>query len=103
MFFLKDLSQALVRDFADTTSVDIVLCPPFTSIKAVSDVVSETQIQIGSQNISSFDDGAYTGETSIELLKELNCKYIISGHSERRSGKFESSEIVRKKINLIIN
>ena len=94
----KDLSQALVRDFADTTSVDIVLCPPFTSIKAVSDVVSETQIQIGSQNISSFDDGAYTGEISHTMLKDLFVKYVVIGHSERREYFNESDHDINLKV-----
>ena len=46
----SELSRLIARDYADCTSVDIVLCPSFTSIKAVSDIVSETQIQIGAQN-----------------------------------------------------
>ena len=93
-----DLSEALVRDFGDTTSVDIVLCPPYTSIKAVSDVVSETQIQIGSQNMSSNDDGAFTGEISHTMLKDLYVKYVILGHSERREYFNESDNIINLKL-----
>ena len=67
----SELSKLITRDFAECTSIDIVLCPSYTAIKSVSDIVSETQIKIGAQNVSSQDDGAFTGEISAAMLKDL--------------------------------
>ena len=90
----SELSRLIARDYADCTSVDIVLCPSFTSIKAVSDIVSETQIQIGAQNFSHEDDGAFTGEISYTMLKDLFVKYVILGHSERREFFGETDDLI---------
>lgn len=94
----SELSKLITRDFAECTSIDIVLCPSYTAIKSVSDVVSETQIQIGAQNVSSQDDGAFTGEISHTMLKDLFVKYVILGHSERREYLNESNELINKKL-----
>ena len=67
-----ELASAIRQDLADCREVDVVLCPPFTATKAVSEVVSETLISTGAQNMSSEDDGAYTGEISHTMLKELS-------------------------------
>jgi len=77
--------------------VDVVLCPPFTALKSVSDVVSETMIAVGAQNMSSEDDGAYTGEISHTMLKELYVRYVILGHSERREYYKETDFWINKK------
>lgn len=94
----SELSKLITRDFAECTSIDIVLCPSYTAIKSVSDVVSETQIKIGAQNVSSQDDGAFTGEISHTMLKDLFVKYVILGHSERREYLNESNELINKKL-----
>ena len=94
----SELSKLITRDFAECTSIDIVLCPSYTAIKSVSDIVSETQIKIGAQNVSSQDDGAFTGEISHTMLKDLFVKYVILGHSERREYLNESNELINKKL-----
>ena len=94
----SELSKLIARDFAECTSIDIVLCPSYTAIKSVSDIVSETQIKIGAQNVSSQDDGAFTGEISHTMLKDLFVKYVILGHSERREYLNESNELINKKL-----
>lgn len=94
----SELSKLITRDFAECTSIDIVLCPSYTAIKSVSDIVSETQIKIGAQNVSSQDDGAFTGEISYTMLKDLFVKYVILGHSERREYLNESNELINKKL-----
>ena len=72
-----ELANAVKQNLADCNDVDVVLCPPFTALKAVSDVVSETLINVGSQNMSSEDEGAYTGEISHAMLKELFVRYVF--------------------------
>jgi triosephosphate isomerase len=92
-----DLASAIKLELADCTGVDVVLCPPFTALKSVSDVVSETMIAVGAQNMSSEDDGAYTGEISHSMLKELYVRYVILGHSERREYYKETDFWINKK------
>ncbi len=93
-----ELANAIKLELADCKEVDVVLCPPFTAIKAVSDVVSETLINVGSQNMSSEDEGAYTGEISHTMLKELFVRYVILGHSERREYYKENDFWINKKV-----
>ncbi|MDC3091425.1 triose-phosphate isomerase [Rickettsiales bacterium] len=93
---LKSLENTLINL---DSNVKIVICPQFPLIPLLNDFLGfDSRISIGAQDSHYEINGAHTGETSVELLKELNCKYIISGHSERRSEKFESSKMVRKKI-----
>ncbi len=93
-----ELATAVKRELADCTEVDVVLCPPFTALKSVSDIVSETQIAVGSQNMSSEDEGAFTGEICHTMLKELFVRYVILGHSERREYYKETDEWINKKV-----
>ena len=93
-----ELANAIKLDLADCSAVDVVLCPPFTAIKSVSDVVSETLINVGSQNMSSEENGAYTGEISHSMLKELFVRYVILGHSERREYYKENDFWINKKV-----
>ena len=93
-----ELVEELQRLHADQTAVDVVVCPPYTSLKSVSDILSNTQIHVGSQNISAEDSGAYTGEVSHEMLKELYVRYVIIGHSERREYFQESDDLINRKV-----
>lgn len=93
-----ELANGVKLDLADCKDVDVVLCPPFTALKSVSDTVSETLIAVGSQNMSSEDDGAYTGEISHSMLKELFVRYVILGHSERREYYKENDFWINKKV-----
>ncbi len=92
-----DLANGIKRDLAGCKEVDVVLCPPFTSLKAVSEVITGTHIDLGAQNMHWEKAGAFTGEVSAEMLRELYCHYVILGHSERRSYFGETDEIVNKK------
>lgn len=93
-----ELASGIKLDLADCKEVDVVLCPPFTAIKSVSDVVSETLISVGAQNMSSEEEGAYTGEVSHNMLKELFVRYVILGHSERREYYKENDFWINKKV-----
>ena len=92
------LVEGLKIELADVTGVEAVVCPPFTALKTVSDLIADTEIKLGCQNMSSEDDGAFTGETSHAMLKELFVKYVILGHSERREYYKETDFWVNKKV-----
>jgi len=91
------LSAAIKRELDSEAKVDVVLCPPFTAIAAVSQEVSGSQIAVGAQNMHFEPSGAYTGEISAEMLREQFCRYVILGHSERRQYFAETDESVNRK------
>lgn len=92
------LVRDIVRDLGDNMDVDIVLCPPFTALKVVGEAVAQTHIKLGAQNMHWAADGAYTGEISAGMLRDLFCRYVILGHSERRAYFHETDEEINKKV-----
>ena len=92
-----DLANGLVRELKDATEVDIAVCPAFTALAAVSEVVIDSNIRLGAQNMSENGYGAHTGEIAAGMLKEFSTKYVILGHSERREYQRESNELVAAK------
>lgn len=93
----KALAEAIKVELSSETKVDVVLCPPFTAINAVSESVSGSQVAVGAQNMHWEASGAYTGEVSAEMLREQYCRYVILGHSERRQYFAETDDAVNKK------
>ncbi|MCS7231181.1 MAG: triose-phosphate isomerase [Elusimicrobiota bacterium] len=77
---------------------EIVLCPPFTSLYVASEMLKNTNIKLGAQNMYIEEKGAFTGEISPVMIKELNCEYVILGHSERRKYFNETDEFINKKM-----
>ncbi|MCH7972389.1 MAG: triose-phosphate isomerase [Bacteroidetes bacterium] len=82
---------------------EVIICPPFTSLTEVSNLLDGTKIELGAQNMHFEDKGAFTGEISADMLKSVGCKYVILGHSERRTIFGESDEIINKKIKQVLN
>jgi len=92
------LVEDLLRDVGRFDAAEIVLCPPFTALAAVSELLSaETNIRLGAQNLNEHASGAYTGEISAAMLKELYVRYVIIGHSERRQYYKEDNATVNRK------
>lgn len=82
--------------------IEVVVAPPFTALYSTSIAIQELSFQLGAQNCHWEDKGAYTGEVSASFLRDLNCTYVIVGHSERRANFDESSEAVCKKANAVL-
>lgn len=91
------LAKALKASDLDR-NVDVLICPPFTSIYALIDELKNSSIKVGAQNMHFEDSGAFTGEVSPLMLKSLGVEYVIIGHSERRQYFGETDKIVNKKI-----
>ncbi len=91
------LVKDLKLDLAGQMGVDIVVCPPFTALKSVVDAVTGTRIFVGAQDMHWEKSGAFTGEISAEMLREIYVHYVILGHSERRQFFGETDETVNKK------
>lgn len=92
-----DLVNDLKRDLANVKEVDIVLCPPFTALESVSKAILDSNLRLGSQNMSEHNFGAFTGEIAAGMLKEFSVRYVILGHSERRQFQKESDALIAKK------
>ncbi|MEC0241367.1 triose-phosphate isomerase [Paenibacillus dokdonensis] len=87
-----------VKGKAEVDGVESVICAPFTNLPALVEAVKGTSLKIGAQNLHFEDNGAFTGEISGEMLKDLGVDYVIIGHSERRAYFAETDETVNKKM-----
>jgi triosephosphate isomerase len=94
----QDLVNVLNRELSDEESVDIVVCPPYTALAYLADMLEASSIKLGGQDMYWIDEGAFTGEISGMMLKDAGCSYVILGHSERRQFFGETNETVNKKI-----
>jgi len=101
----KDLraSEELIRavraeesSFADSP-VQVILCPPFTSLSRAADLLRGSRIHLGAQNMSEHNEGAFTGEISWNMLRSAGCSYVIVGHSERRQLFGETDGLINRK------
>ena len=91
------LATQLAEEWNADSAAEIAIFPPFVHISAVAAAVAKSTVSIGAQNVSEYSAGAYTGETSAEMLVDQGCKYALVGHSERRAMQNESCETVAKK------
>ena len=84
----------------DYEGQDLVVCPPFTSLRAIQNVImgDKLPLLLGAQNVHPEDEGAFTGEVSAPMLARLDVAYVIVGHSERRALFGESDEVVNAKL-----
>ncbi|HEY3958436.1 MAG TPA: triose-phosphate isomerase [Streptosporangiaceae bacterium] len=88
----------------DFDAAEVVVLPPFTSLRSVQTLVAGDKLRIryGAQDVSPHRDGAYTGDISAAMLAKLGCSYVLAGHSERRQHHGEDDALVNAKIKALI-
>jgi len=94
----RDLASSLVNSCGQLEGIDMALAPPATFLNVVLQAVKGSRIEVAAQNCHWKVSGAYTGEISPEMIKEIGCKYVIIGHSERRQFFGETDETVNKRL-----
>lgn len=93
-----NLVQTVKAGVYKVSGCDIVVCPPFTTLAAVSKILEDSPIDLGAQNLYPANEGAFTGEISPLMLKEVGCRYVILGHSERRQYFQETDDFINEKV-----
>ena len=91
------LIEEIVGRYPATTAADCVVCPPFVYLQEVGRMLRDTPIVLGAQDTCADASGAFTGEVSAGMLKDVGCKYVLVGHSERRLIYRESEQLVARK------
>jgi len=97
-----ETARKLVELVAGVSDKDIMIAPPFTALSIVSEVIQNSNVSLGAQNLFWESEGAYTGEISSAMLTSAGCEYAIIGHSERRQHFGETDETVNNKLNSAI-
>jgi len=98
---VETLINGVVEGSKSLSNVQMAVCPPFIYIPLVTSITKDSSVAVGSQNVSTQASGAYTGETSISMVKDFACEYSIIGHSERRTLYGDTDEVVAEKFKVV--
>ena len=93
--FAKQLVDSIKNIASDVT---VMIAPPFTALQSVGEIIKGSPIKLGAQNLNDNEKGAFTGEISADMLKDIGVEYVIIGHSERRHIYKETNELINKKV-----
>jgi triosephosphate isomerase (TIM) len=99
----RDLAEAVAKGCSDLADVRVAVCPPFPYLSLIGDVLKGTRVALGAQNVYPAVEGAFTGEVSPAMLRDVGCRYVIVGHSERRHGLGESEEFINRKVHAALD
>ncbi len=99
----RETGQALAAALAEQNptqheQVELLVCPPYPYLATVADAVGSSAVQVGAQDVYFEESGAFTGEVSVNMLKDVGCQYVILGHSERRHVLGETDAVINKKV-----
>ncbi len=93
----RELVAGIIAGSEPSEAVEVLVCPPFPYLASVAEQAGDSHVMVGSQNVSEHESGAYTGETSPAMLRDVGCTYAIVGHSERRTLYGETDDQVAAK------
>ncbi|MDP6633926.1 MAG: triose-phosphate isomerase [Phycisphaerae bacterium] len=93
-----EVAGGMAAQLGSVDAVDLAICPPFVYIPGVVEAFKGSNIGVGAQNMYFEDNGAFTGEISGQMLKDIGCRYVILGHSERRHVLGETDQLINTKI-----
>jgi triosephosphate isomerase len=96
--FAEQLASGIVKGVGAGAKIRVAICPPFPYLAQVGKIVAGTPVALGAQNCYHEKEGAFTGETSPVMLKDVGCTLVILGHSERRAKLGESDTFINKKV-----
>jgi triosephosphate isomerase len=99
----RALAERVVAALTAPGKIRVVLIPPFTALADVGGVLAGTKVGLGAQNLYWEDKGAFTGEVSAPMLREVGCSHVLVGHSERRRLFGETDEAVNRKVRAALN
>ena len=99
---VKQLLRALKYGYERLETTELAVFPPFIFLQQCEETLMHTQISWGAQDTSEYERGAYTGEISVEMLRDFHCRYVIVGHSERRQRFSETNEQVAAKVKIAL-
>jgi triosephosphate isomerase len=94
----RDLAAALRTELGDVREPEVLVCPPFLALAAVREALDGSPIRLGGQDVHWEAKGAFTGEVSTGMLKDVGCTAVLLGHSERRHIMGETNEMVNRKL-----
>ena len=94
----RELAQSIRDGLKRPRGVEVVICPPFTALASVAEVLAGSAVGVGAQNCHWEAEGAFTGEISPPMLAELGCRLVLIGHSERRHVLHESDGEINRKV-----
>ena len=98
-----DLVNEIHASVGSQNSVQVCVCPPYTSLAKVSELIEQSEVFLGAQNMNSESSGAFTGVVSAEILRDLYVNFVILGHSERRQLYGETNSSINEKVLAAIN
>jgi triosephosphate isomerase len=98
-----DFVTRLQKELGDVKETEVVVAPPFVALAPVAERLSGTAIALAAQDCYWEEEGAYTGEVSPPMLRDVGCRYVIIGHSERRAYFGETDETVNKKVYALLS
>ena len=96
------LAKAIKDGSSDIQGGAVILAPPFTALSAVGEAIKGSCLELAAQNMHYEDKGAFTGEVSPLMLKDIGCRYVIIGHSERRKYFHESNRFLSEKVDALL-
>lgn len=96
------LVRNIVKFTQEATSTEIAICPPSIYLSQIKYLIEDTKLNLGAQNVCIENKGAFTGETSVDMLNDFGCKYVLVGHSERRAIYSENEDDIAQKIIKIV-